>query len=968
MNLFALSGLLIWISSTTLGLFVYLKDPQKTLTRLWALFSIAVGLWGFTTYKLATTHVIDEAFFWWKLGHVGLIFIPVLFFHFTYKFLNLDKRSLLIGIYALGGIFLFLNTTDLLIRNMRFVFSSFYYDSPPGPAYPYFVLFFIGTILYSHYELINAFKYSSGIRKNQIKYFFLASLVGFTTGETAFLPVFGIDFYPYLNLVVPLYPIIMSYAIVKYRLWDITVVMSKGLTYALILGGILIPSYLAVSISARATLYSLPPLISGTLVFAFGLWVLIQSPRSRTHQTLGLLSFASATWLFGFFMIYSSTDSQQARFWGQFLHVGVILSPALFNDFVRCFLKQSASKLKTYLPYLISISFLMLIPTPYLINDQYSYFWGNYPKAGPFYPLFLTYFFGYAVYCLRSLYLGFKSQERVNPQEGVRTKYVFFAFLIGFTASIDFIQNYGVEFYPIGFIFITLWIFMVSFATAKYQVLEIPLTIPKNTIFWYVREFAIILIFYFTIVAIIWSFTGSQHFILTAILLVAFSIFSELLLPLQKDMERAIGQTIFKQRHDALKTLTSFSQDLVAILDLNDLNTRFLNTLSRALGVSNLSLFVFEKEKDIFLLASSQGVLAESMEDQTFSAQHVLPNHFKTHKSILIREELEHFHYVHDQQEILGTLKHMDAELSFPLINKDRLVGFCNLGPRTSLEMYSEEELSLLTALAQNAALALDHALLYEDWKRSQLLMKRTDRLRSLETIAGGFAHEIRNPLTSIKTFIQLAPERRNDGEFITDFSRVVNEDVNRIERLIEEVLDYARYMKPRLTEEDLNEIVTSCLYFIQVKAGSQGITLEQDLSQNIPYVMVDRQQFKQVLLNLLLNALEAITHTSGKIKISTHRLHKDSKEDWVQIEVSDTGPGISPANLEHIFDPFYTTKHESGEHEGTGLGLAIVHQIVQEHHGTIHVESGINTGTTFFVDIPASPCHATPNTVIGGT
>ncbi|MES4784485.1 MAG: histidine kinase, partial [Nitrospiraceae bacterium] len=92
----------------------------------------------------------------------------------------------------------------------------------------------------------------------------------------------------------------------------------------------------------------------------------------------------------------------------------------------------------------------------------------------------------------------------------------------------------------------------------------------------------------------------------------------------------------------------------------------------------------------------------------------------------------------------------MESEVCLPLVNKDHLIGFINLGPRKNESMYSEEDLNLLTTLAQNAAVALDNAILYADLKRSQILMRRTDRLRSLETIAGGFAHEIRNPLTSI--------------------------------------------------------------------------------------------------------------------------------------------------------------------------------------------------------------------------
>src|SRR5581483_3044947 len=320
------------------------------------------------------------------------------------------------------------------------------------------------------------------------------------------------------------------------------------------------------------------------------------------------------------------------------------------------------------------------------------------------------------------------------------------------------------------------------------------------------------------------------------------------------------------------------------------------------------------------------------------------------------REELEHGAQTTVPRPVVDNLEALESEVCIPLVNKDRLVGFCNLGCRDDFQMFSAENLNLLTTLAQNAAIAIDNAMLYEDLKRSQALMRRTDRLRSLEIIAGGFAHEIRNPLTSIKTFIQLAPERKDDQEFIDHFSKIVSEDVDRIERLIQEILDYARYMEPKFTEEDLNDVVTSCLYFIEVKADSKSVTIKKDLAVELPHVLLDRQQIKQVLLNLFLNAMDAMAETGGSLTVRTHRLLKGSNDPWVQIEIADTGTGIAAADLEHIFDPFFTTKHESGEREGTGLGLTIVHQIIQEHHGYIEVDSVVGKGTTFFVNLPGNP------------
>jgi signal transduction histidine kinase len=238
--------------------------------------------------------------------------------------------------------------------------------------------------------------------------------------------------------------------------------------------------------------------------------------------------------------------------------------------------------------------------------------------------------------------------------------------------------------------------------------------------------------------------------------------------------------------------------------------------------------------------------------------------------------------------------------------------------------------------LAQNAAVAVDNAMLYTDLKRSQILMRRTDRLRSLETIAGGFAHEIRNPLTSIKTLVPLVPGRRDEAEFIDRFSEVVMEDVYRIERLIHEILNYARYREPKFVKKDLNEIIASCLYFIEVKAHRKVITIEKHLAPNLPSAMLDRQPIKQVLLNLFLNCMDAMDDRGGRLSVTTHQLNR-SDGTWIQIEVADTGVGISASNLEHIFDPFYTTKHESIEREGTGLA----HHCPPDHPRTSWVHRG---------------------------
>ena len=391
--------------------------------------------------------------------------------------------------------------------------------------------------------------------------------------------------------------------------------------------------------------------------------------------------------------------------------------------------------------------------------------------------------------------------------------------------------------------------------------------------------------------------------------------------------------------------------------DLTTIGNRIIQELCRAGATTHGALFVLDREHECYRRASMVGLVAPACIPPTLAVSHPLPQHLLPTNRIMTQAdsaaELQDTDFGTDARTAMES---MQASRIVPHLNKGHLIAFTVLGGAVLIAEEHALTRSMLAALAQTATNALDTIVLYEDLHRSHTLIKRTDRLKSLETIAGGFAHEIRNPLTSIKTFIQLAPERKDDPQFIQEFSKVVLDDVYRIERLIQEILDYARYMEPKLTDEDFNDIVASCLYFINVKADSRGIKIEKELASDLPRVMLDRQQIKQVLLNLLLNAMDSIVGTGGRLRVQTRTLVKPGGKVWAHIEIEDTGEGIQEANLEHIFDPFFTTKHESGEHEGTGLGLTIVHQIIQEHHGEIRVKSSVGVGTTFFVSLPALP------------
>ncbi len=234
MNFYSLSGLLISITSGLMtGLMFFIA--KKKLHYLWAVFCFAVFLFGLGIYFIGGATTPEIASLWWKVSHIGAILIPVLFLHFVYEFLEIKKLRSLVLLYVVSVLLLMADFTDgLFINNMRFVFGQFYYDSPPGLFYPLFTIIFFGLTAYSHFLLWKGYKESKDkLTREKIQFFFFGTAVGFAGGIFNFLPVYGIDIYPYLNITVCLYPLIISYAIFKHDLFNVKVIATQFLVFVL---------------------------------------------------------------------------------------------------------------------------------------------------------------------------------------------------------------------------------------------------------------------------------------------------------------------------------------------------------------------------------------------------------------------------------------------------------------------------------------------------------------------------------------------------------------------------------------------------------------------------------------------------------------------------------------------------------------------------------------------------------------
>jgi len=219
-------------------------------------------------------------------------------------------------------------------------------------------------------------------------------------------------------------------------------------------------------------------------------------------------------------------------------------------------------------------------------------------------------------------------------------------------------------------------------------------------------------------------------------------------------------------------------------------------------------------------------------------------------------------------------------------------------------------------------------------------------RLASLGRLAAGVAHEIRNPLSSIKGFATYFKERYRDNPDDRKTSEIMIQEVDRLNRVITQLLEFARPPAIQKKRTSLQSLIQHSLKMIERQASAKQIEIFSRLPPEIKEIDLDPDGLNQVLLNLYLNAIEAMDE-GGTLSVS---LTSDQGSPWVKIAVSDTGAGISKEDLEHVFDPYFTTRQS-----GTGLGLAIVHKIIEAHSGEVRVESDRGRGTTVTVLLPGA-------------
>jgi two-component system sensor histidine kinase HydH len=242
--------------------------------------------------------------------------------------------------------------------------------------------------------------------------------------------------------------------------------------------------------------------------------------------------------------------------------------------------------------------------------------------------------------------------------------------------------------------------------------------------------------------------------------------------------------------------------------------------------------------------------------------------------------------------------------------------------------------------------------LLFQDLREIEELKEAVERerhLASLGRLAAGVAHEIRNPLSALKGFAQFFRTKFKPGSEEERYSDIMIEEVERLDRVVQELLDFARPVTPDRKPTPPNTIIEEALALVSEDAQFRRVAIEKKLLEDLPDVMVDPMQMRQAVLNVLLNAIEAMSE-GGTLTIETAGADPADGLSAVTLSVTDTGVGMSAEEVGKLFEPFYTTKPS-----GTGLGMTVVSRVVEQNGGRIGVRSAPGEGTTFSLVLPVA-------------
>jgi len=697
------------------------------------------------------------------------------------------------------------------------------------------------------------------------------------------------------------------------------------------------------------SLYSYPPFIAGFSIFLLGLFVFFHNRKERLNQIFSLMCLSIFLWLGSYSVVFSSNNKTTALFWARFSYLGIVFIPITVNHTTSLFLKIKSKKndFIINLSYVLGFFFLLLSRTDYFFFQVKRFFWGFYPQANFAYPLFLLFFliyYGRGLLFLTMYLVGKLKNVDYSPRKHIQIKYVFWAIFIAALASVDYIAKFNFEFYPLGYLFMLVYVLILAYAIVTHQLMDIEVIIKKTLVFagLFIVSYGV-----FAGIAYLGSTLFEKLIYNKWIAMIPSVVVIVLILrPLENFLRNVTDKYLFQKKYDYRDLLRTFSDDVLTVLGLKDLVEMTVNKLAETVKLSSVEMFLFDDEEQEFTLAATT---AQEPGEFNFAMNSPFILYMKETEKYLYHEGMGRGEAT--ENKVIGFPEALHSSLIIPLLHNQELLGFLSLGKKKSDEEYSQDDIDILIPLAKTISIAIANARLFSELTKAHAQAAQREKMAVIGTLSAGINHEICNPLGIARGQCELFLLNYSEGvykdksseELIEKAQEIMGKVIHETDRatvITRKLSSFAKPAKGELTSDvDVEDEMDEVISLLEHELKLANVEIVKNCQEGLPMIEADRKQLQEVFFNIIRNGAQAI---SGSGTITIDIAHANNK---VQIDIMDTGSGIKKKVQDRIFDPFFTTK-EPGK--GTGLGLFLVKQIVERNNGSIFVNSEIGKGTTF--------------------
>lgn len=912
MNWYPIPPLIGAICVLMIGVFVYSKNRSSIINISFSLFCLFLFVWliSYSLSYLISNVSISAVLCRFACTSVNFLF-PTLYL-FAAAYLNKIKEEK-IWIYVFYAIVIIL--TPFFIFTKLFLIGTYKYYwgyySRSGPLHPYAVVISIiiwikGLSLFFDKEEWLKF---SDVEKNKAKYVFAVYIIS-SLGSLDYIQKYGVEIYPLGWLFAVLFATVSAYAIIRHQLMDIRVAIKRTIVFTLLFVAIyaVLASFTLLMQSGvekilsthkftiasteptgswpsitlfglKVNIFSIPPFILSLLTLIYGLFV--YSKNTKESQNKAYLRFALSLFLWLFFasLAFSARDEKQAIFFCKMVFLGVTFIPITMYDFVAAFLdlKNKNTSIR-YLYFIGTLMVVILFSTSLYISDARRFFWGYYPKAGPFHMLDVALFVSLYSYLLFLLYKGMKNYT-YSANKRMQIKYVLIAFLVALFAGMDFIPNYGYEIYPFGYLLIFIMFCIISYAIVRHRLLDIEVVVRKTLIFGGL----------FTVVYAVFGFfalLGQTFFekfvtqnrwisIIPSVLVV-----TVMLRPLENFLIGITDRYLFQKKYDYRELIKVFTSEVLTVLELD-----------------KLIRLTKERLAEIMKLKSCDIALGGTAEE---------------------------------------------AELKLPIDVDNKVIGTLLLGKKKSDEAYTQEDIDILQPLTRTLGIAISNAKLFDELVKAQAEVAQKDKMATIGTLAAGMAHEIRNPITTIRNFADYLPERRGDSAFMEKFNKLIPREIDRVEGIARSLLEFSAAEDTDGSEEfAIDEPMRTVIDLLEPQYRTSEIKIVCDHKDR--YVIKgSRIQMQDAFFNIMNYAL-AEMQKGGKISIECL-----SSEGRMGLSIRAEDLFVADHVIKDVFEPVSGMYKEK---RGFGFNLFVAKQLLEKNNAALKIISDKAKGSEFRIE-----------------